>query len=111
VARLPNATVYKPAGVPARDLEWLTLTFDQLEALRLVDLDGLSHQQAAERLGVSRQTVGRMLELARRTIADALTTGKALQLAGGAYRLTCQGPEHLPRCCERRGEDQERTSQ
>ncbi len=67
VGHTPPAAVFKPAGVPARTLQWLRLTLDQYEALRLADYEGLSQEEVAERLGVSRPTVGRILESARRT--------------------------------------------
>jgi predicted DNA-binding protein (UPF0251 family) len=94
VAALPRATLFKPAGIAARELEQIGLTVDEVEALRLVDLQGLSHEEAAARLGVSRQTVGRVLEAARRKVADALVNGKALLIGGGAYRVA------QIRCCD-----------
>lgn len=87
VLRLPRASLLKPAGIPARELERVDLTIDEVEALRLVDLDGLSHEEAAGSLGVSRQTVGRVLEGARRKVADALVNGKAVVIGGGAYQI------------------------
>jgi uncharacterized protein len=83
-------TLFKPAGVPGRELEQLQLTVDELEAIRLVDLEGLSHEQAAEALGVSRQTVGRVLERGRAKVAGALVGGKAILIAGGQYRVAAQ---------------------
>jgi excisionase family DNA binding protein len=83
VAHRPPVTVFKPAGVPARALQWLRLTLDAYEALRLADYEGLSHEEAAERLGVSRPTVSRMLEDARRTVARALVEGQAVAIEGG----------------------------
>jgi predicted DNA-binding protein (UPF0251 family) len=94
VAGLPRAGVFKPAHVRATELERVGLAVDEVEALRLVDLDGLSHEQAAARLGVSRQTVGRELEAARRKVADALVNGKALVIGGGTYQVTQR------RCCD-----------
>jgi uncharacterized protein len=93
-------TLFKPAGVPARELEQLQLTVDELEAIRLVDLDGLSHEQAAAVMGVSRQTVGRVLERGRAKVAEALVGGKAILIRGGQYRVE---PRQF-RClsCERR---------
>ena len=77
VGGVPRVTLFKPAGVPGRELEQLPLTVDELEAIRLVDLEGLSHEQAASAMGVSRQTVGRVLERGRATVAEALVGGKA----------------------------------
>jgi uncharacterized protein len=94
VGGVPHVTLFKPAGVPGRDLEQLPLGVDELEALRLVDLEGLSHEQAASAMGVSRQTVGRVLEAARGKVAEALITGKAILIGGGQYRVE---PRKL--CC------------
>jgi uncharacterized protein len=87
VAGVPRITLFKPAGVPARELEQLRLGIDELEAIRLVDLEGLSHEQAAEAMGVSRQTVGRVLERGRTRVAEALVGGKAILIGGGQYRV------------------------
>lgn len=61
-------------------LEALPLAADELEALRLVDLNGLSQQDAARELGVSRQTLGNIVSLARHKVATALVKGMALEL-------------------------------
>jgi len=95
VTSLPPAELFKPAGVPMRRLETVELTVDELEAMRLVDHEGLSHEEAAHYLGVSRQTAGRVVESARRKVADALLGGKALAIGGGAYRVAVAA-----RCCE-----------
>lgn len=84
IGHVPGATYFKPAGVPLRMLEEVTLTLDELEALRLADLEGLYQEQAAERMKISRPTFARVIESARRKVADALTRGKALRLEGGA---------------------------
>lgn len=65
------------------DLEEVVLALDELEALRLVDYESLSQEAAGERMGVSRGTIGRLLEKGRRTVADALLHGRALRLEGG----------------------------
>lgn len=77
------ANLYKPAGIPARELRETVLTVDQAEAIRLADLEGLYQEAAARRMGVSRQTFGRIIEEARRTVADAILNGKALRIEGG----------------------------
>jgi len=83
IAHRPPVTVFKPAGVPARTLQWLRLALDEYEALRLADYEGLSQEEVAERLGVSRPTVSRILEDARRTVMQALVEGQALAIEGG----------------------------
>lgn len=50
----------------------------EVEALRLVDLEGLSQEEAGERMGTSRGTVWRLLQSARKKVAEALTQGRPL---------------------------------
>lgn len=59
------------------------LTPKEVEALRLVDLEDLSQEEAGERMGVSRGTVWRIVREARRKVADALVYGRAIRVAGG----------------------------
>jgi predicted DNA-binding protein (UPF0251 family) len=68
------------------DLEQVQLTVDELEALRLADFLGMSHEQAGKQMGVSRATFGRIVEQARKTVADALIHGKAINVEGGNYK-------------------------
>ena len=79
----PTSVVYKPAGVPARQLEWVTLHLDEFETLRLLDHLGLEQERAATEMGVSRPTVTRIYASARKKIADALVQGKAVCIEGG----------------------------
>ena len=80
VGCMPQSTYYKPRGVPLSILQQVNLTVDELEAIRLADLDGLYQADAAKKMKVSRQTFGRILESAHKKIADALVNGKALVL-------------------------------
>lgn len=84
-------SVMKPAGIPTRELEEVRLGFDEAEALRLADLEGLYQEAAARSMGVSRQTFGRIVETARRKVADAILNGKALRLEGGDISIREQG--------------------
>lgn len=61
----------------------MVLGLDELEAIRLADLLGLYHEEAAEHMGVSRATFGRILESARKKVAEALVFGKGLRIGGG----------------------------
>lgn len=88
VAQLPNVTYYKPQGVPLRTLEQVALTVDELEAIRLADMEGLYQEEAAQRMNISRQTFGRIIIEAHRKIAEALVHGKALSIDGGAIEVT-----------------------
>jgi uncharacterized protein len=96
VAGKPVSAVFKPAGVPACDLEVVTVTLDEFEAIRLADIGGLYQEQAALRMRVSRATFGRIIESAHRKIADALVNGKTLKIEGGTVQV-----DHERRCrCE-----------
>jgi predicted DNA-binding protein (UPF0251 family) len=83
----PNTVLFRPAGVPACALEQVRLTLDEVEALRLADLNGLYQEQAAEQMKISRPTFSRIVEEARRKVADALIHGKALRLEGGIVKM------------------------
>jgi uncharacterized protein len=69
------------------------MTLDEFEALRLADLDGLYQEQAAEKMKISRPTFSRIVDSARRKVADALVHGKALRIEGGPIHLGAR------RCC------------
>ena len=82
VATTPSVTYFKPRGIPMTALEEVCLGVEELEALRLADLEGLTGSEAACRMRVSRHTFGRTLAAARRTVALALVTGRALRIVG-----------------------------
>jgi predicted DNA-binding protein (UPF0251 family) len=98
VSRLPKVDIFKPRGVPVDRLEVLVLSLDELEALQLADLDGDEQERAAAKMNVSRQTFGRILERARRTVADALLNGKAIEISGGAVTTARRGKVRCRRC-------------
>ncbi|AQT68638.1 hypothetical protein STSP2_01806 [Anaerohalosphaera lusitana] len=87
VGMTPKCTYFKPQGVRLSALEVVGLTVDELEAVRLADLEGHYQQCAAEKMGVSRQTFGRIIESAHKKIAEALVNGKALSIEGGVVNL------------------------
>ncbi len=70
--------VFKPRSIPMPELEILTLGEDQLEALRLCDVEGLHQVEAGERMGVSRGTVQRLLKSGRETVVRAVVENAAL---------------------------------
>jgi predicted DNA-binding protein (UPF0251 family) len=87
IAGRPAAPIFKPVGVPCRGLDEIVMTLDEFEAVRLADVDGLYQEQAAEQLGVSRPTFGRILESAHRKTADVLLHGKSLRIEGGPVEI------------------------
>jgi predicted DNA-binding protein (UPF0251 family) len=96
VGHHPGVTYFKPAGVPLRFLDETALALDELEALRLADLEGQHHEKAAGKMGISRATFGRIIEQARKKVAHALVTGTALRIGGGPVASPCAP-------CEKRG--------
>jgi predicted DNA-binding protein (UPF0251 family) len=85
LGRSPRAAIYKPAGVPLDSLCRILLLHEELEALRLADLEGLTQEEAARHMGVSRSTFQRVITHARRQVALALAEGHALQIEGGTF--------------------------
>jgi len=81
----PNVTYFKPAGVRAYELEQITISIDELEAVRLKDYEELDQSQAAEKMNISQPTFHRLLLSARKKLADAVVNGKAINIAGGNY--------------------------
>ncbi len=74
----PDATYFKPRGIPMTELEEVMLSMDEIEAVRLADYEGLYHQDAADKMKISRQTFGRIVGSARKKMAECLLKGKAL---------------------------------
>ena len=87
VSGKPDVSYFKPRGIPMVNIEEVQLTVDEREAIRLADLDGLSQEEAGQRMGVSRATFGRIVQRARKIIAEALVSGKAIRIGGGCYRV------------------------
>ena len=63
------------------------LTIEEIEIIRLIDLENLTQQEAAAQLGVSRKTLWNDLQRVRRKVAHALVHGHPICVAGGAYKL------------------------
>jgi len=105
VAFNPEISYFKPRGIPMFDLEEVRLTVDQREAIRLSDLMGMSHEDAGRRMGVSRATFGRIVQRARKAVADALINGKAINVEGGNYKLISTTRIFFCNSCSRQWEE------
>jgi predicted DNA-binding protein (UPF0251 family)/predicted Fe-Mo cluster-binding NifX family protein len=84
---LPDVTYFKPAGIPLKNLEEISMSVEEAEALRLKDLEGLEQEKGAGKMNISRPTFQRVLASARQKIADALLNGKAIRIAGGNFEI------------------------
>jgi predicted DNA-binding protein (UPF0251 family) len=83
----PGITYYKPQGIPLRTLEQVFIGVDEFEAIRLADMEGLSQEDAADKMNISRPTFGRIVAEGRKKIAIALVEGKAIRIEGGEVEL------------------------
>ena len=79
LGRIPAATSFVP--VPQIGSEPIYIEPAEVEALRLVDLDGLSQEEAGDRMGVSRGTVWRLLQSGRKKVVEALIKARPLVIA------------------------------
>jgi predicted DNA-binding protein (UPF0251 family) len=84
----PEFRLFEPAGVPAVTLETVDLSFDEFEAIRLADFEGLYQDAAAQQMHVSRQTFGNILASARNKVSQMLVSGKKLTVTGGTIMVT-----------------------
>ena len=89
-----DVTYFKPAGIPLKSLEEVILKAEEVEALRLKDIEGLKQEEAAKKMNVSRSTFQRVLESARKKLAEAILKGKAIKIEGGSFEFA----KHHLRC-------------
>lgn len=90
ICQPPLMKGYKPFGIPRSALESVVLHYDEYEAIRLLDYEGLMQEQAAERMNVSRPTLTRIYESARQTMAKAFVEGKMILIEGGNVEFDSQ---------------------
>ncbi len=77
----PAAYYFKPRAISLSSLEEVTLENDELESLRLADFLAHSHEEAAGQMKISRATFGRIVEIARWKVVDAILNGKAIKIS------------------------------
>jgi predicted DNA-binding protein (UPF0251 family) len=76
---------FKPFGIPMRQLESITLLYEEYEAIRLADYEDLNQVDAAQKMNISRPTFTRLYDKARKKISKAFVEGKAIIIKGGTY--------------------------
>jgi predicted DNA-binding protein (UPF0251 family) len=72
--------IYKPIAQPLKNLDEITLEVDEIEALRLCDLEELDQTKAGECMGISRGTIQRLLNSGRRKLVEALINSCAIRI-------------------------------
>ncbi len=87
---IPSVKGFKPLALPMDLEEAIQLELDEYEALKLMDYEGMIHEQAAQAMHVSRPTLSRIYESARKKVAKAFVEGKGILIQGGAVDLDQQ---------------------
>ncbi|NDL68808.1 DUF134 domain-containing protein [Anaerotalea alkaliphila] len=87
VCCLPDSNLYGPLGRTEMEKETITMTVEEYETIRLIDLEGLMQEECAQRMDVARTTVQRIYNDARKKLADSLVNGHILKIEGGDYKL------------------------
>jgi uncharacterized protein len=106
----PGANYFIPQGIPVSSMEEISISLDEFEALRLADFEGLYQENCASSMNISRQTFGRIIDSARKKIADALVHGKALKIEGGTVsfeengKIRCSSCDYSMNCCKNSGD-------
>ena len=100
--RVCVAPISKLFKVDTKCSEQVSLCIEEIESIRLIDFEGLEQQEAAQRMGVSRATLQRILYEARKKIAEALIQGKNIVVEGGNYEIASKAcnAEKRCKCCK-----------
>ena len=76
----PKVEYFKPRGVPLRQLAEVVLKSDEIEALKLYELERLNQVAAAAQMGISQPTFARILDRVQHKLAIAVIYGQAIKL-------------------------------
>ncbi|NLB56685.1 MAG: DUF134 domain-containing protein [Lentisphaerae bacterium] len=102
ICSLPESNRFGPLDSAADPNNYVNMTVDEYEAIRLIDLEGFTQEECAAQMKVARTTVQGIYVEARRKLAESLVNGKVLLIGGGEYKL-CDGLGNgCGRGCQRR---------
>lgn len=90
VCSLPENNRFGPLGIPENKDEIISMTVDEYETIRLIDLEGLNQVECSEQMNIARTTVQGIYRGARKKLAESLVKGKMLNIQGGEYKI-CGG--------------------
>jgi len=97
VCCLPLSTRFGPLNGLLGSDRFVTMTVDEYETIRLIDLEGFTQESCADQMHIARTTVQRIYNDARKKLAECLVYGKILRIEGGDFEL-CDGIEETCRC-------------
>lgn len=92
VCCLPESNRFGPLNTSIHREHFVTMTIDEYETIRLIDLEGFTQEECASKMNIARTTVQGIYNDARKKLAESLVNGKVLRIEGGDYKL-CDGLE------------------
>lgn len=104
VCSLPQSNRFGPLDAPVNAENFIIMTVDEYETIRLIDLNGLTQEECANQMDIARTTVQGIYNEARKKVADFLVNGKLLMIEGGDYRICRDWEESCGggNCCRNR---------
>lgn len=100
VCCLPENNKFGPLNSPAESMNYVNMSVDEYETIRLIDLEGFTQEECAGQMNIARTTVQGIYFDARKKLAESLVNGKVLFIGGGEYRL-CDGNKKACGGCRR----------
>jgi len=87
VCCMPMISKFGPIDPITPGTEFVNMTIDEYETIRLIDLEGFTQEECAVQMNVARTTIQGIYMQARKKVAKALIDGKTLTISGGEYQL------------------------
>lgn len=103
VCCLPESNLFGPLNAINSHGGIISMTVEEYETIRLIDLEGFTQEESADKMNVARTTVQKIYGDARKKVAESLVNGSILKIEGGDYKL-CEATEPMQGCarCRRR---------
>ena len=101
VCCLPKSDQFGPLNDTINPEHIVTMSLDEYETIRLIDLEGFTQEQCAEQMAIARTTVQGMYNSARKKMAELVVNGKGLRIEGGDYRLCSEVGGNCGKGCRR----------
>ena len=83
----PGITQFRPVGIRSTAANEVVLTLGEFEAIRLKDFEEKDQTDAAKKMNISQPTFNRLIKSARKKVAEAIATGKAIKIEGGCCQI------------------------